>query len=324
MADPIVTLSEEECGRLRQDFRNTFARLGNVNHTSLTAKCIELKHCAQKDVCKSKTCKALSHQSRRNLISNTSVRFRQSTVEFLCKLLYQKSYFEWKQSTELEIDLEAIPIYIQNVPPSGFVKINNPVDYYNQAVFILQEAMEEVWLYDYSLEISLGPTADHFQECLRKGVKINVLFLNPESEHISDFARLLDEEENILKNACENSVIRALRRLKQFHSDSKEHNENYHLLFNVRVTEDLPRLGAYLYDPDRNGGKSFFLPSVNRIPTMRLPIFEFQNLPAGVSSIYMQGIRKEWEGATTLHNFLKQNTHFVENHYQTFFSDYPE
>ncbi|MBD2115186.1 MULTISPECIES: DUF5919 domain-containing protein [Cyanophyceae] len=322
MADPVITLSEEECERLRQDFRDTFAGAGYVNHTSFIKKCIELKHCTQEDVCTAKTCKAISHQTRRSFLSSTSVRFRQSTVEVLCKFLYQKSYFEWKQSIEL-LPPPAEPQQ-KTTSRSGFVQIHSKVEYYNQAVSILQQATEEVWLYDYSLEISLSPTEDEFLQCLHRGVSINVLFLNPESEQIPNLARLLNEEESILRNACKNSVVRALRRLKQFHSDLESRNKNYHRAFNVRVTEDLPRLGAYLYDPEKSSGKSFFLPSVNRVPTMKLPIFEFQNLPEGVSSLYMKGIRKEWAAATTLHSFLTQNPHHLEEHYPTFFLDYPE
>lgn len=305
--DPFITISSEQRNTLRQAFCETFRPSGQISHTAFNEECIRVNHCKTEHKCsKARKCKAFSTESRRKLVNNVSLQFRQSSLEALCQILFKTSFLEWHKSF--------------TSPSPQLVKVHTHKTFQEIVTEALIDAKSEIWFFNYSLEGTLAVNPNLYAEALKRGANINILFLDPTSQNLQSLASTLGCTREATFSFCDQSLHHAVQLLKELTEILKDENTTTSPnlgSITIKLTQNPPRLGVYIADPESENGKAYIVPSVNQTLMEHLPIFEFRNTTKGVYTYYLQGIKKEWNLSSSIQN------HLLEEPYQRYLNAYP-
>jgi len=350
--NPPIILSEAEATKLRETFRATYiSKDGMINHTAFDEKCRNIQNCKTKTICiEERKCKALCHESRRKFNQSNSSKFRRTTLETLCGILFDQSFSEWRKSFELSsstaktedestVSHNTHSTDNSNLHPSnhgdspklsshGLSTIHTGKKFQDIAEEILTSAKAEVWFFNYSLEGTLSVNPDLYIDALKRGVNIKILFFDPENQNIKAFASTLGCTKEKTFSYCNislRSVVKLMMDITENLGNSRNITDTQNLgSISVRLTENFPRLGAYIADPESENGKSYFVPSINQSLLEHLPILEFKNISNGAHTFYMKGIKKEWDLSPSIQTYLGKESHQTYlNEYPSLLHDYP-
>lgn len=305
MNDPKRTISFNQYERLKLSFVNQYLKDSQIKHGTI-----------QDDICAA----GLTSPSRQwfhDFLASQTYCFRISKLDFLCQLLFGSSFAQWEAlnsehelpTTDSKQGLSPVGFvgnkrsHVHTTSPftSGLIAIHESRPPGSLLEYLLTVARKEIWVCNYSLSHSLAIEQGRILDAVNRGVVIRLLFYSPLSQSLSFGAESIGLTPDIVKLTCTTTVSMVIKLMRHIQGHQRSSAETS--VLKVRMTDIFPRMGCYLCDPD-DEGTSFFVPSINRKMMLHLPVYEFSNLPNGVSQRYVEGLREEWNSATPFEDFL--------------------
>jgi len=252
--------------------------------------------------------KPVSTETVRKFLASQTCTFRESTLEGLCHVLYYKKFEVWLNQFSLEQKPRLVDRGLSS--ERGASKTENfkghlsltPEDIVKN---LLSSTSEEIWFFGTSLDRSLDVEKSIFIEALRRGVKISILFLNPKSDHLDILARELKLPVDEVSSRCSLTLTKTLELMRAWRDEGEDNFRSERIC--ARITSNFPRMQCYISDPKNTSAKSFFIPTINKSASIRLPVLECRNTSAGIAARYFQCLQHEWRDSTPIQQLLINN-----------------
>lgn len=298
--DPFYLLPEQPYRQLRDKFRELYVIKDTIRQAEFKKDWEE----------KARGIKLVSTETVRKFLSSQTCTFRESTLEGLCQVLYYKTFKTWRD----QFSSEQKPYLVDRGSSSengagrtenfkGHLSIT-PEDIVTS---LLSSTLEEIWFFGTSLDRSLDVEKSLFIEALRRGVKISILFLNPESDRLDILARELKLPVNEVSSRCSLTLTKTLELMRAWRDEGRDDFRSERL--RARITSNFPRMQCYISDPENTSAKSFFIPAINQSASIRLPVLECRNISEGIAAKYFQCLQQEWRDSTPIQKLLNNNPH---------------
>jgi hypothetical protein len=162
----------------------------------------------------------------------------------------------------------------------------------------IAQSKQEIWFFGTDFNITAGERRDRLLQKLSEGVNVKYLIFDPYSNHLDELATDFNQSPGELRAECE----KGLQSLSELETEWKKRSATVTRPgeLEVRVFNTHPHARFYIFDPDRDDGKTFFIPYVNDVNSPNAPGYLLQNIPKGVFHQYFDGIRKLWASSMTL------------------------
>lgn len=171
----------------------------------------------------------------------------------------------------------------------------------------LESAQQEVWIFGNTLDVTFNVITFHdFLEVLRRGVVLRFLVFDLSDER--DLHYLVEAGDGTRQDAissCIQTYSRLLDLMNRWRHDDQSNFEPS--LLQVKLTPNPLKMRMVVVDRDDPSKKSYFIPSVNRSKTARLPWFLCRNTPhpRGLINTYADCLDIEWRQSHWIQDFLQ-------------------
>ena len=195
---------------------------------------------------------------------------------------------------------------------------------------ILEKKPKEICFFGTHFNVNL-PYNDHrLLEQLKVGTKLSFLVLDPFQEQLIKIQSYAFGSSPVnVSNGCEGGISSLIGLMKQFKAESK--SDNCHQKIMAKITTSLPRMRAYVVDPNDTNATSYFIPYMNNVPATESPVIACKNIQDGLFGKYYEGLIKEWNSqrSTYIQKYIRNheclaNAKGFINKYPYFIDDYPE
>jgi len=184
------------------------------------------------------------------------------------------------------------------------------VPYYNGLYDLLPElrravagAKREIIFYGLNFHVTIPVISDLLANCLRAGVTVRFLLLDPHGNTIPDMAPATRSDEHTLRG----DGIVSLRRLMALRNEVRDEGaagdnggSNFEPPLEVSVFDNLLFGRMYAIDPDRDNGQLFYFPYQYGCNPSRLPGYVWDHKPTGPFTTYANELRRLCGGRSTM------------------------
>ncbi|NJL19578.1 MAG: hypothetical protein HC895_00175 [Leptolyngbyaceae cyanobacterium SM1_3_5] len=300
--DPLYILPEKTYWQLKDDFREKYVSKNTILQALFKRDWEE----------KAKGIKPISNEAVRKFLCSQTYTFRESTLEGLCQVLYYKKFQVWLRRFSPEQKPRLVDRRLSSKNRASQTEnFKGHLSLAPESIVegLLSSASEEIWFFGASLDRSLDVGKDLFVEALSKGVKMNILFLIPENNHLDILARELNLSVNEVSTRCSLTLTKTLELMKAWRDEGAENFRSERIC--ARITNNFPRMQCYISDPKNTSAKSFFIPTISKSSSIRLPVLECHNVSEGIAAKYFQCLQHEWRDSTLIQQFLSNNPNLV-------------
>lgn len=204
---------------------------------------------------------------------------------------------------------------------------------------IAEKKPQHIWFFGTHFNINLSCKQELLLQLLAEGTKLSFLFLNPLQTELTNLQHSgFGVTTSDMQNSCKSGLYNLIAVMKLWKDRTQE--SDYFTRIKAKITNNIPRIRAYIVDPDNNDATSYIIPYMNHLSAGESPVMACKNIEKGLSLRYFQGIKQEWDSDQTYsiqHYIEKIKKHseleriekdvsfeeFIAK-YSDFLKDYPE
>lgn len=204
---------------------------------------------------------------------------------------------------------------------------------------IAEKKPQHIWFFGTHFNINLSCKQELLLQLLAEGTKLSFLFLNPLQTELTNIQHSgFGVTTSDMQNSCKSGLCNLIAVMKLWKDRTQE--SDYSTRIRAKITNNIPRIRAYIVDPDDNDATSYIIPYMNHLSAGESPVLACKNIEGGLSLRYFQGIKQEWDSTETYsiqhyiekikkHSELERiekDVNFEEfiAKYSDFLKDYPE
>ena len=204
---------------------------------------------------------------------------------------------------------------------------------------IAEKKPQHIWFFGTHFNINLSCKQELLLQLLAEGTKLSFLFLNPLQTELTNIQHSgFGVTTSDMQNSCKSGLCNLIAVMKLWKDRTQE--SEYFTRIKAKITNNIPRIRAYIVDPDDNDATSYIIPYMNHLSAGESPVMACKNIERGLSLRYFQGIKQEWDSDRTYsiqhyvekikkHTELQKiekDVNFEEfiAKYSDFLKDYPE
>jgi hypothetical protein len=165
----------------------------------------------------------------------------------------------------------------------------------------ISTSKNEIWYFGTNFHESLTDNRELIIKKLSSGVKFRCLIFDPFSPVMDIAASDFDQTTNELSTECRTGLSAIVQLKRKWDSIKDKVTQPGEL--EIRVFSQLPRMRAYIFDPQNENSECIFIPYLHKTNSPELPAFQFKNKEDGVFNDYFASIRKLWQNSISFDDY---------------------
>ena len=169
----------------------------------------------------------------------------------------------------------------------------------------IEKASNEIWFCGTNFHITAVDDRILIINKLKQGVNVNYLIFNPNSKNAEVAAKSFNQSVDEFKGECLQGLKSLMVIKREWEKLRTSVNKPGEL--RIRYHDEIPKLRAYIFDPNNSDSESFYILYMYLTNSPELPGFQFKNYTDGVFMDYFACIKKLWQKSIDINQLDDNN-----------------